>query len=398
MTSRRSFLLTLSAFACAALVLVSQANAGTVQRTINFDPSSAGTFFSADVTATGGVSLSANAQLSLNFGTVLSISPTITIPSQSFPINESSTVVSTPNGTMTLELPDTSETFGGAFPNLAGALTEADVPAMDVTLVDSTGVGILNLNPSVTGTTSIDILGLTSIDFPLQANLTVDTLLKDVVYSQVGNAFLGPGTVIDPNVPGNPPGSITTSYEIPGPNTGGVVGAGNASLGAEVNVAGDVNVDLGIFGSFGGSIPTTNVVDTTVPVDTFALLFDMFLTDLQPTLFGGPRDVGVDIDGNFDIIGALPAFDFNNSGSVPIPSTPFTIPIDLGFGTVDVDAVLTGTFDFDLAASVQLDNLQYGLEDENVPDLLVPEPSSIMLVVMGLIALMPAVALRRRKS
>ncbi len=397
MTSRRNVLFTFAVLACAAVVLVSQANAATVQRNITFNTNSAGTFFSADLTATGTLVMSSNATVSLSLGSILSISPQVIIPAQTFAINQNTTLNATPNGTMTLELPDTTETFGGAFPSLAGALTEADVPQLDVTLIGSTGVNILNLTPSLTGSTTIDILGITTLDFPLVANLTVDALLKDIVYSQVGNALIGPGTVTNPGGPGSPPGSITTAYEIPGPLAGGVISGGTASLGAEAIVGGDINVDLGIFGSFGQTLAPTSVFDDTIPIDVFALLFDMFLTDLDPALFGAPRDVNVDLDGNFDLAGPL-SFDFVNAGTTPIPATNFDTSLNLGiFGSVNIDGVISGSFTYSLDAEITLSNLQYGFESDEV-DLLVPEPSSIMLVVMGLVALMPVVALRRRKS
>ncbi len=393
MTLRRSFAFIFTALACTALV--SQANAGTVTRTVTFDGASPGTFFTADITVTGSLSMSAAAQVDLGLGTV--VSSTIAIPNQTFPINQVATVSSTPSGNMTIQLPDTPQTFGGAFPNLAGALTEADIPQLDVALVDSAGVGLLSVAETITGSASIDVLGLTSINFPLQANLGVDALMKDVIYSQTGNAILGPGAVTNPN-PNGPPGSVTTAYEIPGPLSGGVISTGTASLGAEAFVSGDINVDLGIFGSFGANIPSTSVFDDTVPIDTFALLMDMLLTDLEPTLFGAPRDVEVDIDGNFDLLGPL-SFSFANSGTVPLPTTSFPIPIaNLGFlGSITLDGSISGSLTFSLLADITIDNLQYGLQDDVVPDLLVPEPSSIMLVVMGLVALMPVVAVRRRK-
>lgn len=382
------------------MVLASQAQAGTVNRTINFDPSSAGTFFTADLNGSGTLVMSANAQINLSYGTVLSISPTLNVPSQTFNFSQSSTVSGDPSGNMTLQLPDTTETFGGAYPNLAGALTEADIPQLDVTLIGSSGVNILNFSETLTGSTVVDILGITDLTFPVTADLDVNGILKNVIYSQVGNALIGPGNVTNPNgpAPGSPPGSITTAYEIPGPVTGGVLSGGTASLGAEAVVGGDITIDLGIFGSFNQGLAPTSVVDETVPIDTFALLFDMFLTDLQPLLFGGPRDVNVDIDGNFDLAGPI-SFDFDDSGSVAIPTTNFSAPVNLGiFGTVTIDGSITGTLNYVLDTDIELSNLQYGFEDEVVADLLVPEPSSIMLVVMGLVALMPVVAVRRRKK
>ncbi len=397
MTPHRRVLSSFTALACAALVLVSQANAATVSRTVNFDPGSAGTFFSADLSATGALVLSASANIDIGLGTV--VNSTVNIPVQSFNINEAATVNSTPTGNMTLVLPDTTETFGGTYPNLAGALTSAGIPQLDVSLVDNTGLNILNVSETITGSATIDILGITDVNAPLQANLDVEGILKNVIYSQVGGALMGPGTVTNPNgpPPGSPPGSITTAYEIPGPLTGGVISGGTASLGAEANVAGDINIDLGFLGSFGGSLPTTNVVDDTVPVDVFALLFDMFLTDLEPTLFGAPRDVNVDIDGNFDLAGPL-SFDFDDAGVVPLPATSFDVPLDFGLFTLDVPITISGQLNYNLDTSIALSNLQYGLEDEVVADLLVPEPSSIMLVVMGLVALMPIVAVKKRRK
>lgn len=397
MTPHRRILSSFTALTCAALVLVSQANAGTVNRTINFDPGSAGTFFSADLSATGALVLSATANIDIGLGTVVNSS--VNIPVQTFLINEAATVTSNPSGSMTLQLPDTTETFGGAYPNLAGALTEADIPQLDVTLVNNTGINILNVNETITGSASIDILGITDINAPLQANLTVAGLLKNVIYSQVGGALLGPGSVTNPNgpAPGSPPGSITTAYEIPGPLTGGVLSGGTASLGAAASVSGDINLDLGIFGSVGGDLPNTTVIDDTVPVDVFALLFDMYLTDLQPTLFGAPRDVNVDINGNFDLAGPL-SFDFDDAGNVPLPSTTIDIPVDFGLFSLDIPLTITGQLTYSLDTSIALSNLQYGLEDEVVADLLVPEPSSIMLVVMGLVALMPVVAVKKRRK
>lgn len=397
MTSLRRVLFT---SACAALVMASQAKAGTVDRTVTFDPGSAGTFFTADLNGSGTLIMSANAQISLSLGSVLSISPTLTVPSQTFNFNENATVSGDPSGNMTIRLPDTPETFGGAYPNLAGALTEADIPQLDVSLIGASGVNILNISETVTGSTTVDILNITDLNFPVTADLDVTGILKNVIYSQVGNALIGPGTVTNPNgpAPGSPPGSITTAYEIPGPVTGGVISGGTASLGAEAIVAGDITIDLGIFGSFNQGLSPTSVVDETVPIDTFALLFDMILTDLQPLLFGGPRDVGVDIDGNFDLAGPL-SFDFDDAGSVAIPTTNFSTPLNLGvFGSVTIDGTVTGTLNYSLNTDIELSNLQYGLQDDVVPDLLVPEPSSIMLVVMGLVALMPVVARRRKNS
>lgn len=394
MIPHRRVLSSFAAFTCASLVLVSQANAGTVNRTVNFDPGSPGTFFSADISATGALVLSATANIEIGVGTVVDAS--VSIPVQTFQINESATVTSNPTGNITLQLPDTAETFGGAYPDLAGALTEADIPQLDVSLVDNTGISILNLSETITGSASIDILGITDIDAPLQANLDVNGVLKNVIYSQVGGALLGPGVVTNPNgpAPGSPPGSVTTEYAS---GVGGVISAGTASLDAEASVSGDINLDLGIFGSVGGDLPDTTVVDDTVPIDVFALLFNMVLTDLEPGLFDGPRDVNLDIDGNFDILGAL-EFDFDDEGSVPLPSTTIDIPVDFGLFSVDIPLTITGALDFSLDTDIELQNLTYGLEDEVVADLLVPEPSSIMLVVMGLVALMPVVAVKRRKT
>ncbi len=396
---RRPFML-FSGLSLALALLITSAHAATVQRTVTFDPSSAGTFFTANLLATGTLSIQASASVTLSTGPVLgtpiSVTAPINIPLQNFNINENLNLSADPTGTMTLELPDTNETFGGAFPNLFGALTEADIPDLDVTLVGPAGIQVLNFPGNVTGSATLDILSITSINIPLQANLNVLGELKNVIYNQIGNAFIGPGVVTNPNGQG-PPGSITTAYEIPGPATGGVLSGGDASIGVAADVTGSVSADLGIFGSLNQDLGTINVIDDTVPVDLFALLFDMFLTDLEPNAFGEPRDINVDLDGNFDLAGPL-EFDFDLPSQVLPLAFDFDVPIaDLGiFGSVTLDGTLTGNLTASLDTNLTIQNIQYGLEDEVLADALVPEPSSLMLVAMGLLALVPVVARRRR--
>jgi len=80
-------------------------------------------------------------------------------------------------------------------------------------------------------------------------------------------------------------------------------------------------------------------------------------------------------------------------------SIPFTFDVDLGLlGTVTLEGLLSGTLAANVDALFGLSGVSFGFEDQVVVDVLVPEPSSIALAGLGLVALAPVVWRRRRKS
>ncbi|MBX7167806.1 MAG: PEP-CTERM sorting domain-containing protein [Pirellulales bacterium] len=405
--SRNVFRGLLSAFALVALV--SSANAARVDHAVTFDPGSANTYFNATLAGSGSLTLGANLNVQIQTGSILgtpiSISAPLTIPNQTLPITTVPNPLNIsvdPTGTMTLNLEKSLETFFGAYPNTAQSLKDAEIPQMDLSLVGPGGVGFNTNQIQVSGSASLNILGITTIDIPVLADLTAHGLLSDVLYHQVGGALVTTnGTVTTPPLyGGEPEGSIETTYNPLG-LLGAVTSAGTGSANAAVNATGNVQVDLGIFGTVTQDLGTLDLLNEALSLDTLALIFNqMKLRDLEPGVYDGtPRDIRVTMQGNLDILGSTPLeFDINQSLSQPV-GIDFKVPVNLGIlGSVTLDGYISGTINANIDATFGLTGISYGFEDQVVSDVLVPEPSSMILASVGLVALVPLVWRRHKKS
>ena len=390
----------LAAATTACLSAASAASAASIPLTFN---GSTGTqYFKANISASGTVTLGANAGFQLSTGGLLgfTVSGGINIPNQTLPLNLTTNPLSVnvvPTGTAQITLGN--QQFGGFDPGndgtpgyapgpypggLPSVLTDADLTNMQITLLQNLGIPIDNGPLVVNGNTSIGtILGDINIDTTVRAS--IDAAVNNFTYTQDANTdfLIGSGVRVAPGSGANQ----TTNYPF-----AGAPGTLAANLDAALNAEAEFSILFGLIdipfdlGSFNLSESLN---------EQLALVGAAALADLNPGDWAGPPnfdDLRVTVnDGGF--LSLLPlSFDLN---------TTATVPINLDS---DFDAFIT-TFDLDVNGSAtitanlsfQITNLQYQVQD-TVEGVVIPEPSSVCLALLGAACVIPALRRRMKKS
>lgn len=395
LTDRR---IIVAAAALMCLGVASAASAASIP--LNFNSSTGNQYFKANIAATGNITLGANASFRLSTGGVLgfTVSGGINIPNQALPLNLVPNplpvnVVPTGSGLLTLG----NQQFGGVDPGndgtsgegpgpfpggLPSVLTDADITNMQLTLIQNLGIPIDNGPLVVNGNTSINtILGDINIDTTVRG--TLNAALNNVGYTQdPGTDFLvGPGTRISPSG-----GTQTATYGLGAP--GNIYAGLNASLAAEAELSilfGLVDIPISL-----GSFDLNQAIS-----EHLALIGLGQLEDLNPGNWNGPPnfdDLRVTMnDGGF--LSLLPlSFDLNTVATVPITlDTDF----DALLVTFDIDVRGTAT----VAATIHFDVNGAGYQvQDTIEHVVIPEPSSVCLALLGVACVIPAIRRRLKKS
>jgi hypothetical protein len=342
-------------------------------------------YFKADVNVTPAtMNLFGSGVLTLQTGNVLgtpiSVSSNINIPNQNHIVNIFTSPVNTvPTGSATL-------TGGPGVNNLRFA----SLSDLNVTLLNNHAISTNTVTAN--GTASLDILGITTVNADLSVDLNATGAFTNIGVNGVGfGGALGmngiaPGNDMPP-AGGRPGAPDDTAYPL-------VVAPGNINAGAEINLNGSITADFGIFGDFNEDLGTIASVNTSVTT----LLGLPGTVTLQDYQYPNPQPSGVRFtmsDGGFlSSLGDL-SLDLDLPASTQNFVQDFDVDIPLGFlGTVTLDGTFVGSVTFSLSnGKAELTNLQYQLQD-HVPGFVVPEPSSLYLGGMALLALIPIV--RRR--
>lgn len=347
--------------------------------------------FSADLAATGTATVSATGTFTLRtsvpsiFGSSnVTLNGNVNIPAQVINLNlATGSVISTdPTGTATVTVPD--ELPGGTIAKdggpsdgvLPSRLTGTTLDAMDVTFINSHNLSTNQAN--LNGNTSIDFF-LGDINVATTVTGGLSGSLNNFNYTQdPGDGYLGAGTTTGDDV-------LDRSTQYVQIATGNYTGDLNAAITG--------NLSFSVFGinlgSFPISIPGINQSLNLVsqPFGGISLL-----QDLNPTGFVPGGD---DMRANFDdggLFGALPL----DLDLVTVGSAPITVDTDVSFLGLDWDVDVNGSATFDLDATVSATNIAYHLEDD-VADIVSPEPGSFLLAMLSLAAALPLARRRTRR-
>ncbi len=357
--------------------------------------------------------MSSNLNLRLSVRGVLGFtqSGTVTIPTQTRDLSVaggSVTINTTPTGSADLTLSGQQAALGidpgtdglppygpgaGTVNGLPSPLTYADVTNLDVTLVGNQNFALNDVN--VNGTASINLVNLFNLNLDLDLNAQPFGNLSNIRFTQdtPGNDLLyAPGVRI-PTPPGNAK-DWTTRYNLAGaPGTF----SGNVSAGLDVDATLSLSV-LGLFDiPFGFNLGQFTLVNQAINT-ALGLIGNAELRDLNPAGYDG-LPTGDDMrftyaDGG--LLALLPlSFDLVTSGAIPA-TIDTDLNVDLGIGSVTIDVDVRGTINYSANAHLAATNTGYQLQD-TVENVVIPEPSSMLLAALGGVALMvPAVRRRRR--
>ncbi len=368
--------------------------------------------FHTTISGTGSLTISANLSYRLStddfpipglVGTTLG--GNINIPTQSANIavqGGAVTINTTPTGSASLTLAgqqaalsfdpggDGLPPFGpnpGTVNGLPSPLTYADMTNLAVTLVGNQNFA---LNPiTVSGNTSLNILSLFDLNLDTEVRARPFGNLSNIAFTQAtpGNDLLySPGVRI-PTPAGNAK-DWTTRYGLAGaPGTF----SGNISAGLDVDATLSLSV-LGLFDiPFDFNLGSFNLISESLN-EALGLIGNAELRDLNPAGYDG-LPTGDDMRFTYNdggLLGLLPlSFDLTTAGSIPV-SVDTDISAVFGF---DVD--VRGTVNFSINANLAATNTGFQLQD-TVENVVIPEPSGLLLAGLGaLAALVPAYRRRR---
>ncbi len=389
-------------FAATALLCLSAASAASAASIpLTFNGSTGTQYFKANITASGTVTLGANANFQLSTGGALgfTIGGGINIPNQNLPLNLTTNPLAVnvvPTGTAQLTLGN--QQFGGFDPGndgtpgyapgpypggLPSVLTDADLTNMQITLLQNLGIPIDNGPLVVNGTTTIGTI-LGDIDIDTTVNASINAAVNNFTYTQDANTdyLIGSGIRVAPGSGANQ----TTNYPFvgaPGTLAANLDAALNAEASFDILGLFDIPFDLGSF-DLNESLN-----------EQLALVGAAVLADLNPGDWAGPPnfdDLRVTVnDGGF--LSLLPlSFDLNTTATVPI-----TLDSDFDAFLVTFDLDVNGSASISANLHFEISDLQYQVQD-TVEGVVIPEPSSVCLALLGAACVIPALRRRMKKS
>ncbi len=382
-----------SSFAALAVMMTASSNVYAVP--ITFDGVGGVSTISGNLAATGTLSIQATANFTLRttlplFGTV-SISGSLNIPNQSQPVSLATggTIAYNPTGTGTVVLadenpvsPNNPAPFDGrnfrSDGQLPSRLSDAMLKDLDVTLIASHP---LSTSPvSVNGTTTINtFLGNINIDTQLDGNMS-GALNNAKFVQQPGSDGIFSTSI--PFPPGGQHNDRTQTYPIVAP-LGTLSGTMDAGVNADITftfLGIPISQDLGQIADLSESLS-----------EILPLAGRLVLNDLNPGGYTPPGDdMGFHMFDN-GLLALLPLdFDLVLTGTEPLVLDTDIVLLGANF---DVNVVGTATFALDAKAS--LTNLSYALRD-TVPDVVSPEPSTVVLGVLAALGVLPLLWKRKR--
>jgi len=321
---------------------------------------------------------------------------TITIPAQSIPIYSNSQHISTtPTGSGQLTLWD-EQVSGydpggdGSNPNpgakLPSTLSRADLTGFNVSLINGGGATVQSNQITINGSGSMDtgILGITlPVTVALVGQATAGLTALDFNQTS-GDALVGNGT---PNLLA-PGANATRTYPLNLNNYGDLNGTG------AITVGGIANLDIG--GLFTTSFNLGNLVNQTLNLSSaFPLPGTAKLADLNPTGYDAVNKDDLQATIGFDGSGLGLPFALASTGTALLTTTT-TLTTNLAGAPITITANVTGTITFGVNARLEVDNLVYQLQD-SVASVVAPEPGSVVLMFVGLVAALPLVVRRLRR-
>lgn len=412
------------AIAGAAVVgWLSPASAATVDKTVNISSGS----LTSSLSLTGSLSVvGSGMKVTLKtgpiLGTPISASADITIPPQTVPITlvPNPTPINSPvTGNFVLRGEDNyvavgpDPNDGGDYqlvPGSDGLFDDGDSAnsAMDL-IVQSVNVSLINQNfqtnqINLGGTATVDILGITSINFPITlAGLASGNLTAGFDSTGASSEIVGTqdnSTFADGNHPFINPSNPSVNAAPEGVDNLGVSGAfglpGDLNATLSAGLGGEVTIDLGIFGSVNQSL--SGLLDIQEQVnEAFAILGQLTARQLP------------DASLLHDDMDATIGFDFADLGLGDIFNLPITlvdsqtfqldfdVPVaDLGiFGSPTLDGDFVGTLSYDLNANISLAPPAYTASGTVVDAVNVPEIQTLGL--LGLAGIAGLVIRHRRR-
>lgn len=383
--------------AAVALVCLSASSAMAASIPLVFNGGTGNNYFKANISASGSLTLGANANFQLSTGGLLgfTVSGGINLPNTNLPLNLTTNPLSVnvvPNGSASLTLgnqqvmgfdPGTDGVPGNTGPSqLPSVLTDADITNMQVTLLQSLGIPIDNGPFVINGNTSIGtILGDINIDTTVRGALNAS--LNNLAYTQDANTdfLVGGGTRVSPGG-----ANQTTSY------FAGAPGAITANLDASIDAEAEFSILFGLIDiPFSlGSFDLSEALN-----EQLALVGLATLEDLNPGDWNGPPnfdDLRVTIN-DAGILSLLPlSFDLNTTATVPI-----TLDSDFDAFVTTFDLDVNGTASISATIHFEVSGLAYQVQD-TIEGVVIPEPSSVCLALLGLACVAPALRRRLKKS
>lgn len=385
------------------------ANAATVDKTVNITSG----------TTTGSMSLSGtlyvagqNMKVTLSsapiLGTPISASADIILPpqTQSISFNPNPTLINNPTtGSFVLRAEDNyiavgpDPNDGGDYqlvPGSDGLIDDGSTQnsMMDV-IVQSVNLGLINQNLQTTnvnlnGTAVVDILGITSINFPISiVGAASGNLSASFNSTAPSGALILPtqdnSTFADGDHPYINPSNPSVAAVPDGVENFGVQGIfispGDILAALQASLNGTVTIDLGIFGSVTQNL--SNLVSFNELLQETFLILGQLTARQIPT----PSLLSDDLE-------ATIAFDFADIVSGDIFVVPlelmdsqvfnldFDVPVaNLGiFGSVTLDGNFTGTIHFNLNATATLTPPSYTATGYVANAINVPEANTMILL------------------
>jgi len=339
------------------------------------------------------INISANLGLT---GATAHLPATITIPAQSIPIySNTQHISSTPTGGGQLTLWDEQVSGydpggdgGNPNPNakLPSTLARADLTGFNTALINGGGATVTSNQITINGSGSLDT-GILGITLPLSVALVgqASAGLTSLNFNQTsGDALVGNGT---PNLltPGN---NATRSYPLSLDPYGDLSGQG------QISVGGIANLDIG--GLFTTSFNLGNLVNQTLALNSaFPLPGTAKLADFNPTGYDAVNKDDLQATIGFDGSGLGLPFALSSTGTALLTTTT-TLVTNLAGAPITITANVTGTITFGVNAGLEVDNLVYQLQD-SVASVVAPEPGSVVLMFVGLVAALPIVVRRLRR-
>ena len=398
---------TLGSGVLAVLGLV--ANAATVDKTVNITSGS----------TTGSVSLSGtlyvagqNMKVTLStapiLGTPISASADIILPPQIQPIslNPNPTLINNPTtGSFVLRAEDNyiavgpDPNDGGDYqlvPGSDGLIDDGSTKnsMMDV-IVQSVNLGLINQNIQTTnvnlnGTAVVDILGITSINFPISVvgaasgNISVSfnstapsgalilPTQDNSTFADGDHPYINPS---NPNVNATPDGVENFGVQGFFLSPGDILGALQAALN------GTVTIDLGIFGSVTQNL--SNLVSfNQLLQETFLILGKLTARQIPtPSLLADDLEATIALDFADLVSGDIFVVPIALADS-QVFNLDFDVPVaNLGiFGSVTLDGNFTGTIHFNLNATASLTPPSYTATGYVANAINVPEANTMILL------------------